>query len=169
MESFNSRELAKKLKCSTQPIFWKYKTMDELKKVVYKKVEELYSRHILNGMSNNNSFLAMGMAYIDFAKKEKNLFKLLFMSNSIKVKNVFEMIGSEEDHEIIKIISQMTSLSEENSKQLYINIWLVTHGIASMEATNTCIFTDSEIEDILTDSFMGFSRQFKYKETEKDG
>jgi AcrR family transcriptional regulator len=164
LESFNARELAKRLNCSTQPIFWKFKSMDELRKILYGKVEKIYNQHMLEGMKSSNSFLGMGIAYIDFAKNEKNLFKLLFMSDSIKVKSVLEMIEGEDNHEIIQIISKMANLKEENAKQLYIDIWLITHGIASVLATNSCQFSDSEIENILKDAFMGFSRQLKLKE-----
>jgi AcrR family transcriptional regulator len=163
LDAINARDLAERLNCSTQPIFWRFQNMDELKKVLYEKIEKIYNQHMLDGMKNSNSFLGMGLAYINFAKKEKNLFKLLFMSNYIKVKSVFEMIEGEDNKEIIQMISQMTNLQEEKAKQLYINIWLVTHGIAAMLATNSSNFTDSEIETILKDSFSGFSNQLRSK------
>lgn len=156
MESLNAREIAKELHCSTQPIFWKFENMDELRKILYKKVEDIYTRHMLEGMRSSQSFLGMGMAYIDFAKTEKNLFKLLFMSDSIKVESVFEMIDGEENREIVEMISQLVHLEEEYARQLFVDIWLTTHGIASMAATNSCQFSDSEIETILNDAFMGF-------------
>lgn len=167
-ECFNARDLAKNLNCSTQPIFWKFKNMDELKKASYKKVEEIYNQYMIDGMRESNSFRGMGLAYINFARHEKNLFKLLFMSDSIEVKSVFEMIEGDDNLEIIQMISKMTELNKENSKQLYINIWLVTHGIASMFATNSCNFTDTEIETILEDSFIGFKSQLKLKESRND-
>lgn len=165
IEGFNARDLAKSLNCSTQPIFWKFKTIDELKKVVHKKVDEIYNEHMINGLKKANSFLGMGLAYISFAKNEKNLFKLLFMSNSIKTESIFEMIEGEDNLEIIKLISQMTGLKEKGSKQLYVDIWLVVHGIASMLATNSCNFTDNEIQTIVKDCFAGFSHQLKLKES----
>lgn len=164
LESFNVRELALRLNCSTQPIFWKFQNMDNLRKILYKKVEETYNLHMLSGMKNRNSFLGMGIAYINFAKNEKNLFKLLFMSDSIQVKSIFEIIDDDENKEIVQLISQMTDLNEKNAKQLYIDIWLITHGIASMLATNSCNFTDNEIENIIKDSFAGISKQLKLKQ-----
>jgi|GEM_PF-3419188 len=50
IEGFNARDLAKNLNCSTQPIFWKFKTIDDLKKVVHKKVDEIYNEHMINGL-----------------------------------------------------------------------------------------------------------------------
>jgi AcrR family transcriptional regulator len=168
MEAINAREIAKRLHCSTQPIFWKFQTMDDLKKALYEKVEELYNNHMFQGMEQGNPFLGAGLAYINFAKSEKNLFKFIFMSDSIQVKSIFEMIEGEDNREIIVMISKMTNLNEEYAKQLFINIWLVTHGIASMMATNSCHFTDTEIDQILSDSFMGLSKQFQQKQGGKE-
>lgn len=164
LECFNVRELAKRLNCSTQPIFWKFKNMDNLRKVIYEKVEETYNHYMMSEMKKRNSFLGMGIAYINFAKNERNLFKLLFMSDSIKVKSVFEMIEDNDNKEIVGLISQKTNLDGKYAKQLYINTWMIIHGIASMLATNSCDFTNSEIENIINDSFMGISKELKDKQ-----
>ncbi len=168
VEAINAREIAKRLHCSTQPVFWRFQTMDELKKALYGKAEEIYNNDMLKGMKHENPFLGAGLAYINFAKAEKNLFKFLFMSDSIQVKSVFEMIEGEDNQEIIVMISKMTNIKVEYAKQLFINIWLVTHGIASMMATNSCHFTDNEIHQILSDSFMGLCKQFQQKQGGKE-
>lgn len=168
IESLNARELAKRLNCSTQPIFWKFKNIQELKETVYKKVEDIYEEYMINGMKEANSFLGMGLAYISFAKNEKNLFKLIFMSDSIKIESIFEMAEGKDNHEIIKLIMRKTNLQEESAKQLYVDIWMVIHGIASMLAANSCNFTENEIKTILKDSFQGISKELKLKESKED-
>lgn len=162
IEHVNARELAKALGCSTQPIFRAYENMEELKKALYQKVDECYSLHMMNGMNNNPiPFLGLGLAYIEFASKEKNLFKLMFLSERYNIKSLNEMIMGEDNDEIITMISQMASLSVANSKQLYLDIWLTTHGIATMMATNSCDFNSTEIQKILNDAFKGFLYQLK--------
>lgn len=74
------------------------------------------------------------------------------------------MIDGEDNREIVEVFSQIANLEEEYAKQLYVDIWLITHGIASMVAINSCEFSDSEIENILKDAFMGFSSQLKLKQ-----
>ncbi len=164
-ESINARLLANELNCSTQPIFRLYVNMDELKSAVYKRVEKIYNEHIISNIQNkDNAFLSMGLAYINFAKNEKQLFKLLFMSNYIKVKSIKEIVEDEDNEIIVSIISQMTNLSKDKAKTLFINTWLVTHGIASMLATNSCDFSDEEIKSILIDSFNGYILVLNKKE-----
>jgi hypothetical protein len=106
-------------------------------------------------------FLGMGLAYIDFAKSEQNLFKFLFMSDGFKGKSVLDMIRAEENREIVRIIAGMTGLDFERAEQLFLSIWLITHGIAALMATNDCDFSEETIAKLLTDAFSGMKTQFK--------
>lgn len=158
--SVNARELAKSLGCSIQPIFRNFKSMDNLKKDLCKKTENIFDEYMKQGMERQRTpFLGMGIAYIDFAKKEKNLFKLLFMSDEFKGKSIFDMIKDDENQRIVEMISGMTGLNAENAEQLFVDIWLITHGIASIVATNDCDFSEEQIVKILTDSFSGIKYQ----------
>ncbi len=168
IESLNARDLAKELGCSVHPIFRVYTSMEGLKMSVYKEVENLYNRHMESAMKQSeNGFLGMGLAYIDFAKNEKNLFKLLFMSDAFREQSLMDIVGSTEgDDEVIDMICQGTGLSREAARELYTGVWLTTHGIASMYATNNCRFSEEENRKILNNSFMGL--MFKFKSEEKN-
>lgn len=169
MENLNARAIAEKIGCSVHPIFRIYKSMDGLKVEVYKKIEKIYNETMYEAMSDSdNGFLNMGLAYIEFAKKEKNLFKLLFMSDAFESKSMLEIVGSTEgDDDVIEMISKMTGLSTQLSKELYAGIWLTTHGIASMYATNNCCFSDGEIRRLLDNSFKGLMMKLKSEEGER--
>jgi hypothetical protein len=133
--------------------------------MVYKKVEDIYNNKMEEAMKKKgNSFSEMGLTYINFARNEKNLFKLLFMSDSIKVKSVREMIQGDGNDDVIQLLSSITGLKEGSAEQLYINIWLVTHGIASMLATNSCSFSEEEVQCILGDCYKGIVSELKKKE-----
>ena len=108
-------------------------------------------------------FLGMGLAYIEFAKTEKNLFKFLFMSDGFKGKSVLDMIKGDENQEIIHVIEGMTGLNFENAEQLFLGIWLITHGIAAMMATNDCDFSEELIIKLLKDSFSGMKYQLSIR------
>lgn len=163
--SVNVRELAKSLGCSIQPVFRNFQSMDNLKKDLYKKAESIFNDYMRNGMKLHRiPFLGMGLAYIDFAKKEKNLFKLLFMSGEFRDKSIFDIIKDDENQRIVEIISEMTKLNLENAEQLFVDIWLMTHGIASMLADNHRDFSEEQIVKILMDSFLGLKHQLSLQE-----
>ncbi|WP_180272625.1 TetR/AcrR family transcriptional regulator [Konateibacter massiliensis] len=169
-ESLNARDLAKRIGCSVHPIFRVFGSMEGLKQAVYTGAEEIYNNLMMEaGQQEENGFLQMGMAYIDFAKTEKNLFKLLFMSDVFEKQSMLDIVGSTEgDDEVLEMLCQMTALSPISAKELYAGIWLTTHGIASMFATNSCRYSDEEIKRLLSNSFMGLLLKLKKEENEKN-
>lgn len=159
-----ARDLANQLNCSTQPIFRAFQNMDDLKKKLYDRVFAEYNTYMLSGLSSRDGFEGMGMAYIRFAKEQKNLFQLLFMTDEFQINHLSEMIDDDENEEIVSLIASMSGLSHAASRQAYINIWLTTHGIASMAATNSCNFSEEEIRNILNISYSGTISYLKQKE-----
>lgn len=166
IESLNARDLAKEIGCSVHPIFRTYNSMEGLKTAVYKMAENIYNERMLSAVaSTDNGFLNMGLAYIDFSKNERNLFKLLFMSNTFQGQSIMDIVGTTEgDDEVIQMLCQKTGLNSEAAKELYTGIWITTHGIASMFATNNCRFSDEENRRLLNNSFTGLLLKLKNEE-----
>lgn len=164
IESINARDLAKQLNCSVQPIFRTFQSMENLKTILYENVENIFDEHMKTGMSKHPiPFLGMGLAYISFAKTEKNLFKFLFMQDGFKGNNLLDMIKSDDNKAIVQIIASMSGLSVLRSEQLFLSIWLMTHGIAALMASNDCDLSDETIEQLLMDTFSGIKLQLKSK------
>lgn len=155
-ESVNARNIAKKLDCSTHPIFRVYKNMSVLKQKLYLYIEEYYNQYIESKMEGENVFLSIGLAYLDFASEESNLFKMLFMSNSIEVMDFMELIDSEENQQVIYAITRLAQVDEKKARKIYINTWLFAHGIAAMLATNNLTISSEKKEELLKDAFISF-------------
>ena len=77
--ALNARNLATTLNCSTQPIFSNFSSMEELRMVVIAQADKLCNQYIKDEVKCGiyPAYKATGMAYIRFAKEEKELFKLL--------------------------------------------------------------------------------------------
>lgn len=164
----NAREIGHILGCSVQPVFRNFMSMDKLKDVLYKRTETIFDNHMNHGLELNEiPFLGMGLAYIAFAKTEKNLFKFLFMSDEFKDKSVFDMVRGDENRATIQMIADMAKLSFDNAGQLFLHIWLITHGIAALMATNDCDLSEEQITTLLRDTFAGMKHQLTMKETIK--
>ncbi len=162
--NLSARNLAKVVGCSTQPIFRLFTNMDDLKRTVYDDVYELQKKYLLKGKEHQVPFIGVGLSYIDFATKEKNLFKFLFMSSFTKYNNILEMADNEDGKKYTEMIIKSTGLSPESSKQIYINTWLIIHGIASMMATTNSKLTKEDIETIIFDAFKGYRQVLMNKE-----
>ena len=84
IEGVNARTVAAELGCSTQPLFREFETMEQIKEETARLAMDMYARCVAEGAEREPiSYKGTGMAYIDFARREPQLFKLLFMSNRI--------------------------------------------------------------------------------------
>ena len=79
--ALTARSLAAELGCSVKPIFGAFKNMDEVRSEVIKASEKIYRDRLAQAEKDgkNPPYKSAGLAYIKFAKEEKELFKLLFM------------------------------------------------------------------------------------------
>ena len=164
VEYLSARNLATAVGCSTQPIFRLFENMNDLKCCVYNDIYEIQTRYTSNGESHQVPFIGIGLSYIEFAQKEKNLFKYLFMSSNSKYNNILDMAENEQGKKYTELIQKSTGLSYESSKQIYINTWLIIHGLASMMATTNCELSKEEIETIIFDAFKGYRQVLMNKE-----
>lgn len=157
IENLSARTLARSIRCSTQPLFKQFINMEDLKQTVYNDVSKLHKSILEKGKEKHEiPFIGIGLSYIEFAKKEPNLFRFLFLSSNTKSNNILSMVESKEGEEYITLIKSTTGLPDDLSKQIYINLWLIIHGIACMVSTTKSTITESECETILVDAFKGY-------------
>ena len=153
IESLNVRNIAKKLKCSTQPIMYHYKNMDLLKDELYKRVDQYHSEYLMQ-QSDNNPLLNIGFQYIKFAKEEKNYFKFLFQSNKFANYNIENLINNENElQDIFNIIKKETNLNIKEIKEMFTILFITAHGIASLLANNSITYDENYFKKILETSF----------------
>ncbi|MDD2971650.1 MAG: TetR-like C-terminal domain-containing protein [Lachnospiraceae bacterium] len=164
--ALNARELARELGCSTRPIFRVYGAMSDLKEVVLQEAGKIFQEVMSLSMRKENSILSLGLATVHFAKDEPNLFKLFFMSNFLKYQSLYEMVDQNNDYGGIDALIKMTGLPAQPSKKMFISLWMIAHGIASMIATNPFAVSDDEITELLVNAYDGFLRVYKEKSTE---
>lgn len=167
LDALNTRSLAEYIGCSTQPIFRLFTTMEDLLNQTYNLIEKKYDAVMEEELKNNNiPFLGMGLGYIRFASEHPNLFKALFMAEHFQKESMIAFFQNEESNAIIEMIAAQTQLTEENARKLLRNIWLLTHGIATMIAYNEVSYSETEILEILGTGFKGFQTQLKEKNNE---
>ncbi|MGN0143228.1 MAG: TetR/AcrR family transcriptional regulator [Roseburia sp.] len=164
-DALNARELARQLGCSTQPVFSNYATMEELKTDVIEAANQLYQKYLEEGMKDPAypPYKASGMAYIRFAKEEKELFKLLFMrdrSGEHIVEKKDDMAG------IIRLVEESTGLAEQEAHLFHLEMWIYVHGIATMMATSYLDWDWEMVSRVLTDAYQGM--RIRYRVGEND-
>jgi len=155
-EALNARNIAKILKSSTQPIFSYYENMADLKADLFKMVKEFHSRYLDKVEADENLLFNIGMAYIDFALEEPNLFKMMFMSDGfseVKLGDFFTNFEEGCNEHLENAISKVFDLDHPGAYPMFVDIWLYAHGIASMLAMNQLPTPRSEIEAMVRNMY----------------
>lgn len=153
VENINARTVSKKLGCSTQPVMYHFKTMEDLKSAVYVKADEYHSEYIA-AVRSNNPMKDIGLNYIRFAQTEKNLFRFLFQTNEFLGKNISELINTKDLQPIITILCEEVEVNTEQTKTIFRSLFLIVHGYASMFANNEMAYDE---QTILSDLDLVFS------------
>ena len=162
-EALTTRAVAARLKCSTQPIFSNFPNMDGLRRAVLEKAYAMYAQRTFDAMQSGRfpPYKASGMAYIEFAVDEPQLFKLLYMRDRTgKEKND----DTAESEKIIAVMRERNGLSYDQARQLHTVLWVLVHGLAVMYATGFQEYKAEEASEILTDAYLGLLGRFQNKE-----
>ncbi len=156
IENLTARKLAAKAGCSTQPIFRTYKNMEEVTEEVFLKAMAYYNQYYRNYRKTSAvPFVDLGMAYIAFARENKNLFKVLFVSEQRFGHSLYEILNGELQfvgHEINKAKNSGC----KNPSGLFMQMWIFIHGAACMSLTGDYDLDENETKKLLADSYEAF-------------
>jgi len=149
-EALNARAVAERLNCSTQPILYSFRTMDEIRSAVYRKADAFHTEYLLNAASaSENPLIGLGLAYIRFGYEEPNLFRFLFQSNRFSGMNLDQMIRDPGTTPILEIIRNSPGCSREEAAERFKLLFISVHGYASLMANNMLEYDENEAAKLL--------------------
>ena len=154
--ALNVRRIAAELGCSTQPVMYHYKTVEDLKADIYAAADELHTEYIMApDESAEDPALSIGLRYIRFANEEKHLFRFLFQSGKFRNTNLRGLISSDELSPILRVIFMKTGLTEMQAKEAFETLFTLVHGAAGMLANNDMDFDIEHYAIMLRNTFKG--------------
>lgn len=154
LDGISNRELAKKLNCSIRPIYYQFQNVDELYNELYIKIEKYFYKFLMDNMNDDMpKYKQVGINYIKFAKEEKELFKILFMSEIDLGLNDFITKDMEDFNELSKLIKISTNLNDEDIESFHIKMWIFSHGLATLVASSTINISDEQLKQLLSLEF----------------
>lgn len=145
----SARNIAKQIGCSTQPIYWCYKNMGDLKTEICKKALPYLQNIMLSYSKTDNAFLDLGLGYVRIAYIEPALFKAFYMDNVMNVKLTDIFPESQQVVEAMKSSKEYQRLSEQEVKSGIAKAWMLAHGIASLVAAGMLVYDEEKIIEIL--------------------
>ena len=149
--ALNARNVAKKLGCSTQPIYLFFQNMEDLKAAMTQQAIALHTQsvrewlHILDADDScyrqHSHYSSYGIGFVKFAALEKHLFRWLYLEG--------EQPGPHQDDvllpEIIAAIVNEYGYSEELAEKLHRDMTYYSYGLAILANTGHLNLTDAEL------------------------
>ena len=154
-ENLNARTVAEYLKCSTQPVLYHFKTMDEIREAVYKKADQYHTSYIMPKEDDENPMLAIGLNYVRFGHEEKNLFRFLFQTNQFGGMDIETLIGDPELSDIIAVMAKGLDCDAGEAREMFLTFFVIAHGLASLLANNAMEYDEEQSKKMLNTVFFG--------------
>lgn len=132
--NLSSRTIAGRLKCSTMPIYFHFKSMEQLEEEIVKKALDLLMQYQLQDRTGD-PLLNAGLGYILFAQEEKALFRGV---TDEKHADLFRRLGKRDFQymsDFFRQQPQFKKISPELMRQFLFIEWVLMHGLACL--TNT--------------------------------
>ena len=137
-----------------------YKNMEELWDAVYERATAYFlDYYSLYPRTGKTPFSNLGMAYIAFAREERHLFELLFVSgdqgSKHKTKSMYEILNGDAGNVVYEInLARVAGCPDPGD--LFMKMWIFIHGAACMSLTGDYDLTDQQTMQLLEHSYYAF-------------
>lgn len=161
-QAMNARTIAAAIGCSTQPIFSNFDSLDELQNAVFAAAYDHYHSFLMREMESGKypPYKAFGMAYVRFAKEEKQLFRVLFMCD----RKDQDLLPSSDYSQSVDMIMNANGISKEEAERWHLEMWCFVHGIGTILATSYLSLDPELISSMLSDVYTGLRTKYVKEE-----
>ena len=152
--AINARSVAKKLGCSTQPIYFSFRNMEELKAALTERAIQMHTQRVRDSLriheGNDSRYSSYGMGFVKFAAEEKQLFRWLYLEG--------EQLGPYQNDvltsEVISVITEEFGYEEDIARRFHQDMVYFTYGLAILANTDHLHLTEAELRE-------AFRREFR--------
>jgi len=152
--SINARSVARKLGCSTQPIYFSFRSMDELKAALTQRAIEMHTQRVRESLrahqGNDSRYSSYGMGFVRFAAEEKQLFRWLYLEGEQPGPYRSDVLLAE----VIAVIVDDFGYSEDVARRFHQDMLYFSYGLAILANTDHLHLTERELRE-------AFHREFR--------
>lgn len=164
-ENITARTVSQKLGCSTQPVLYYFKTIEDVRIAAHKKASEFNINYVTNLSGKyERPMLEVGMRHIQFAVEEKNLFRFLYHSNYYTGVSISDWLTGKNFDSLFPILRSQAKADERQAHRIFSQIFLVTHGIASLLANNAMVYDEAYCINALSNAYFGIMYLIKERD-----
>lgn len=151
--SVNARSVARKLGCSTQPIYASFRGMEELKAALAERAIELHTCRVRESLrahaGNDSRYSSYGMGFVKFAAEEKQLFRWLYLEDGQTGPYQNDVLLAE----VIGVIEEEFGYSEEVARCFHRDMIYFSYGLAILANTGHLHLTEPELRETFRREF----------------
>lgn len=167
IDAVTARSIAKELGCSVKPIFTAFDNMDDAIEATVERARSIFT-DFMQKPYEKLSFMRIGLRWIDFARTEQNLYKLLFVPSARGARlttplNVF-MNFEGLTEKIVPIVASEFGLSGDKAYRLYNQMIIHAHGMACILVSGQTDFTEQSIREIFSETVESLVGYYKKSE-----
>ena len=154
-----ARNIAQKLGCSTQPLYRIFGEMSNLELTLEKAVQDIQASEVKKYMEQGKypPYMAYGLGLVIFAKKEKRLFRYLYMSD----RNGQEQVPVDMDIDArLKVMCDIYGYEMETAKKMNSDMTTYCYGLALSVNTGTIDIDETEIAERLHRMFRALTELY---------
>lgn len=156
-EQLSARAIGDHLHCSTQPVLYSFKTVDEIREAVYQKADAYHSEYIAPKETDKDPMLALGLNYVRFGHEEKNLFRFLFQTDQFGGMDIKTLMKNPDLDFIISIMAKEMECDKKTARERFLNFFCLVHGLASLMANNSMKYDKKQCQKMLEQMFLALT------------
>ncbi|KPG71126.1 TetR/AcrR family transcriptional regulator [Enterococcus sp. RIT-PI-f] len=148
---FTARNIAAKMKCSTQPIYLEFKNMEDLKSALISQIFDYLATEVFPIERRGDIIVDLTLNYIGFANKEKRLYRALYLEeygggDSMQQFSFDLFVKS------VKKDAKYSELSTVELQSLHTGVWIVATGLAALMSSGIIHPTEDQIAKLMTET-----------------
>ncbi len=156
VESLSARAVAEALGCSTQPVMYNFRTVEELRDAVYQMADDFHTRFIMpSDDSAQNPLMELGLNYIRFGAQEPSLFRFLFQTGRLGGGGIDDLMRDPENAGLVGMVGEAVGCSPAQAREAFSLLFITAHGMASLLANNAMAYNQQECARILALAWAG--------------
>lgn len=166
IQQITARNIASKLNCSTQPIYWYFKNKEDLLHDVYLYINKHYINEMFCILEKQDIFMEMTKWLMDIAKRSHHLFSVLFYYNGFDDENLFDVMRNLADNkDIISKFKEQYQLGNKGARYLYIYCSnILWPSVARQIGKNSFFESDKKFIEFIKSSFSELIKIAKLKD-----
>ncbi|WP_148421592.1 TetR/AcrR family transcriptional regulator [Lactobacillus johnsonii] len=148
IESLTARNIAKAVKCSTQPIYLEFENMQDLRNQVLAKISDELKSNTLQQNFTGEPLIDLDLSYLYFAKEHIDLFRAMFVDGKFGNQMIVDTLmglGLEK----FKQQFDAEQFSEERLNHIVISNWIAATGLATLLINKMANFTQAQMISVL--------------------